>query len=94
MSALSYTASYWFNFWHADSVAVTYSKHHIVIPYTKGLLESIKKICSKYDIQTHFKGNSNTKNILVSPKDKDPMEKKSGAITGFNVETLHVMRSI
>ena len=70
------------------------TKGHIVIPYTKGLWESIKKICSKYGIQTHFKGNSNTKNILVSPKDKDPMEKKSGAITGFNVETLHVMRSI
>ena len=41
---------------------------------------SIKKICRKYGIQTHFKGNRNIKQLLVKPKDKDPMEKKSGAI--------------
>ena len=27
---------------------------HIVIPYTQGLCESIKKICGRYGIQTHF----------------------------------------
>ena len=32
------------------------NKDHIVIPYTKGLCESIKKICGRYDIQAHFKG--------------------------------------
>ena len=32
------------------------SKGHIVIPYTQGLCESIKKICGRYGIQTHFKG--------------------------------------
>ena len=31
------------------------SKGHIVIPYTQGLCESIKKICGRYGIQTHFK---------------------------------------
>ena len=30
------------------------SKGHIVIPYTQGLCESIKKICDRYGIQTHF----------------------------------------
>ena len=30
-------------------------------------------------IQIHFKGNSTIKNLLVSPKDKDPMA-KNGAI--------------
>ena len=30
-------------------------KGHIVIPYTQGLCESIKKICGRYGIQTHFK---------------------------------------
>ena len=30
---------------------------HIVIPYTQGLVESIKKICGKYGIQAHFKVN-------------------------------------
>ena len=59
------------------------TKGHIVIPYTHGLYESIKKICSRYGIQTHFKGNSTIKNLLVSPKDKDSMANKSGAIYWF-----------
>ena len=33
-------------------------KGHIVIPYTKGLCKSIKRICHKYGIQIHFKGNN------------------------------------
>ena len=70
------------------------TKDHIVIPYTQGLCESIKKICSKYGIQTHFKGNSTIKNILVSPKDRDPMENESGAIYWFQCGELHVMRNI
>ena len=56
------------------------TKDYIVIPYTHGLCKSIKKTCIKYGIQTHFKGSSTIKTILVSPKDEDPMEKKSGAI--------------
>ena len=56
------------------------TKGHIVIPYTHGLCESIKKICGRYGIQTHFKGNSTIKNLMVFPKDKDPMVNKSGAI--------------
>ena len=35
------------------------SKGHIVIPYTQGLCESIKRICGRYGIQTHFKGWQN-----------------------------------
>ena len=54
------------------------NKGHIVIPYTQGLYKIIQMICSKYGIQTHFKGNSTIKNLLVSPKDKDPMENKLG----------------
>ena len=53
------------------------TKGHIVIPYTQGLCESIKKICSRYGIQTHFKGTST---LQVSPRDKHPMAYKSGAI--------------
>ena len=52
----------------------------MVIPYTQGLGESIKKICRKYGIQAHFKGNRTIKNILVKPKDKDPLDRKSVAI--------------
>ena len=56
------------------------TKGHIVIPYTQGLCENIKKICGRYGIQTHFKGSSTIKNPLVSPKDKDPMVNQSGTI--------------
>ena len=37
------------------------TKGHIVIPYTQGLCESSKKICVRYGIQSHFKGNSTIK---------------------------------
>ena len=33
-----------------------------------------------YGIQTHFKGNRTIKQILVKLKDKDPIDKKNGAI--------------
>ena len=53
------------------------TKGHIVIPYTQGMCESIKKICGRYGIQTHFKGSNTIRNLLVSPKDKDSMVSKS-----------------
>ena len=59
-----------------------------VIPYTQGLCESIKKICGRYGIQTHFKGGRTIKNLLVSPKDKDPMVNQSGAIYLYQCDNL------
>ena len=59
------------------------AKGHIVIPYTQSLCKSIKRICSRYGIQTNFKGYSTNKNLLVSPKDKDSMANKSGAMYWF-----------
>ena len=64
------------------------SKGHIVIPYTQGLCGSIKKICGRYGIQTHFKGGSTIKNLLVSPKDKDPMVNQSDAIYWYQCRDL------
>ena len=64
------------------------SKGHIVIPYIQGLCESIKKICGRYGIQAHFKGGSTIKNLLVSPKDKDPMVNQSGAIYWYQCGDL------
>ena len=63
-------------------------QRHIVIPYTQGLCESIKKICGRYGIQTHFKGGRTIKNLLVSPKDKDPMVSQSGAIYWYQCGDL------
>ena len=56
------------------------NKGHIVIPYTQGLCEGIKKICGRYGIQTHFQGGRTIKSLLVSPKDKDPVVNQSDAI--------------
>ena len=64
------------------------NKGHIVIPYTQGLCESIKKICGRYGIQTHFKGGRTIKNLLVSPKDKEPMVNQSGAIYWYQCGDL------
>ena len=55
----------------------------IVIPYTKGIAESIKHICGRYGIQVHFKGNTPIKQVLMKPKDQDPKELKSGVIYSF-----------
>ena len=64
------------------------NKGHIVIPYKQGLCESIKKICGRYGIQTHFKGGRTIKNLLVSPKDKDPMVNQSDAIYWYHCGDL------
>ena len=64
------------------------NKGHIVIPYTQGLCESIKKIWGRCGIQTHFKGGRIIKSLLVSPKDKDPMVNQSGAIYWYQCGDL------
>ena len=59
------------------------SKLYITVPYYKGLSESVKKKCSNYGVQVYFKGGTTIKNLLVSPKGKDPMMKKSGVIYSY-----------
>ena len=63
------------------------TKGHIVIPFTQGPCESIKKICGKYGIQTHFKGGSTIRNLLVSPRTKTLWSTKVVPYTGTNVGT-------
>ena len=64
------------------------TKGHIIIPYTQALCESIKKICGRYGIQTYFKGGRTIKNLLVFPKNKDPMVNQSGAIYWYQCGDL------
>ena len=59
------------------------SKPYITVPYYKGLSESVKKRCSNYGVQVYFRGGITIKNLLVAPKDKDPMLKKSGVIYSY-----------
>ena len=53
---------------------------HIMVPNTKGLSECCKNICSKHDIQMHFKGGKSIRNLLVTLKDRDTILQKSGII--------------
>ena len=64
----------------------------MVVPYYKGLSESLKKICDKHGVQVYFKGG-NTKSLLVAPKDQDPILKKSGVNNPFlnrNIGKYHL----
>ena len=63
------------------------NKGHIVIPYTQGLCESIKKICGRYGIQTHIKGGRTIKNLPVSPRTKTLWSTKVVPSVGTNVVT-------
>ena len=58
-------------------------KTHIVVPYHQGLSESYKGTCKKYGIEVHLKGGHTIKDLLVAPKDKDPILKRSGVIYRF-----------
>ena len=53
---------------------------YIVVPYYKGMSESLKRTCQKYGVQVYFKGGITIKSLLMAPKDKDPLMKKSGII--------------
>ena len=69
-------------------------KPYITVPYYKGLSESVKKKCSNYGVQVYFKGGTTIKNLLVAPKDKDPIMKKSGVIYSYKCGRWSVMRNI
>ena len=55
----------------------------MTVSYYRGLSKSLKKVCSKYGVQVYFKGGTTIKNLLMAPKDQDPIEKKSGFIYGY-----------
>ena len=46
---------------------------YIVVPYYRGLSENLKKVCSKHWVQVYFKGGTTIKNLLMAPKDQDPI---------------------
>ena len=63
-----------------NNVTCISQRPYMVIPYYKGLSESLKKICGKHGGQVYFKGGNTIKNLLVAPKDQDPILNKSGVI--------------
>ena len=54
-----------------------------MVPYSQGLCESYKNICSKYGVQEHFKGGNTLKNLLMFPKDREAKTKQSNIIYWF-----------
>ena len=67
---------------------------HIVVPYSQGLCESYKNICSRYGFQEDFKGDNILKNLLMFPKDRDAITKQTKSYIGSNVPGLNVMKNI
>ena len=63
-------------------------KPHIVAPYHRGLSESLKKVCSNHGVQVYFKGGTTIKNLLMAPKDQDPMQKRSGVIYRYKCDRV------
>ena len=61
----------------------TNQKPYIIVPYQKGLSESFKNICNNHGVQVYFKGGKTIKNLLMAPKDQDPMKNRSGVIYRF-----------
>ena len=56
-------------------------KPYVVLPYVKGLSESLKNVCRTHGV--HYKRGNTIKCLLMAPKDKDPITKKSGIIYRF-----------
>ena len=63
-------------------------KPYMVVPYSKGLSESTKKTCSKHGVEVYFKGGMIIRNLLMAPKDKDPIHKKSGVIYRYKCDRV------
>ena len=70
------------------SLGPTNTVGQVVIPYVQGTAKSFMHICGKYGIKVHFKGNTTIKQILMKPKDQDPMEKKSGVIYSYQCNNI------
>ena len=71
-----------------DTKSNTINRSYIMVPYNKGLSESIENIYKRYGIQVHFKSGKTIKDQLVAPKDKEHMTKKSGIIYRFKCDRL------
>ena len=66
----------------------TQKKSYIVVPYYSGLSESIKNIGRKFGVQVYCKGGTTIKNLLMAPKDKDPIQKQSGVIYRYQCDMV------
>ena len=61
----------------------------MVIPYIPGLGEKFKRTCNKQGFQVHFEGTNTIKQLLMTPKDKNPKLAKSGVIYKYKCPTIN-----
>ena len=61
---------------------------YIMVPYYKGLSESMKRTCNKHGVQVYFKGGNTIRNLLMAPKVKGPTLKKSGVIYRYKCDRV------
>ena len=66
----------------------TQKKSYIVVPCYSGLSESIKNIGRKFWVQVYCKGGTTIKNLLMAPKDRDPIQKQSGVIYRYQCDRV------
>ena len=53
------------------------SPHLVVLPYTAGVSEDIRRVCMKYGMKVVFKAGWSLRSVLTKGKDPLPMEKKA-----------------
>ena len=62
----------------------------MVVPYHQGLSERVKKTCSKYGVQVHFKGGQTIKNLLILPRTKILSTARVESYTDINAKNKGV----
>ena len=70
------------------SVVSNNQRPYMVVPYTKGLSESLGNACSKHGVQVYFRGGRTIRSLLVASKDKDPITVKSGVIYRYKCDRV------
>ena len=73
------------NFVKRDKLSAGYFWLHQVL---KKLSESIKNIHRKFGVQVYFRGGTTIKNLLMTPKDEDPIQKQSGVIYRYQCDRV------
>ena len=75
------------DFYHRFIIKVVVSNWWVMIQ-SQQASNIINQFIHNFGIQTHSKGGRTIKNLLVSPKDKDPMVNQNGAIYWYQCRDL------
>ena len=67
---------------------------YMVVPYTKGLSESLRKVCSKHGVQVYFKEARPSEASQWFQRIKIPSSRKVKSYTDINVTGWTVMKNI